>query len=123
MTLLRGTYNSSAYHRSMQVAEECTVKRLGSMQDNGRKQLPGQAPGNGGSGQGSADSAMPQSWVAMRSDEGEAMHRLRHDEGTHVSLSGANCSPLRPHATMLRSHDATPYSPLGGKEAVVFTMH
>ena len=92
----------------MQVAEECTVKHLASLQDNGRKQLPGQATGNGGSGQGSADSATPQSWVAMRSDEGEAMHRLRHDEGTHVSLSGAYCSPLRPYATMLRSHDAAP---------------
>lgn len=58
------------------------------MQSNGRRQLSGQVSENSGSVQGSADSAVPQSWVAMRSDEEETMHRLRHDEGTPVRLAG-----------------------------------
>jgi hypothetical protein len=59
------------------------------MQGNGRMQkLPGQATEGSASLASSAESAVPQSWVAMRSDEGEAMHRLRHDEGTPVSLAG-----------------------------------
>lgn len=58
------------------------------MQGNGRMQLPGQATEGSASLASSAESAVPQSWVAMRSDEGEVMHRLRHDEGTPVSLAG-----------------------------------
>ena len=57
------------------------------MQGNGRMQLPGQAIEGSASLASSAESAVPQSWVAMRSDEGEAMHRLRHDEGTPVCLA------------------------------------
>ena len=68
---------------------------MGAPQGNGRKQLPGQAPSaNSGSLPGSADSAVPQSWVAMRSDEGEVMHRLRHDEGTPVSLAGIDLEAM-----------------------------
>lgn len=58
-------------------------------QENGRQQRPGQATDASNGLQGGADSAAPQSWVAMRSDEGEMMHRLRHNEGTPVSLAGA----------------------------------
>ncbi len=50
-----------------------------------------------GSLQGSADSPVPQSWVAMRSDEGEIMHRLRHDEGTPVSLAGMDAESIPCH--------------------------
>lgn len=58
------------------------------MQGDGRMQLPGLATEGSASLASSAESAVPQSWVAMRSDEGEAMHRLRHDGGTPISLAG-----------------------------------
>ena len=70
------------------------------MQGNGRmQQLPGQATEGSASLVSSAESAVPQSWVAMRSDEGEAMHRLRHDEGSPVSLAGGLLAPLWLHLT------------------------
>ena len=84
------------------------------MQGNGRmQQLPGQATEGSASLAGSAESAVPQSWVAMRSDEGEAMHRLRHDEGTPVSLAGerhalCGCSSL---LAQRQQHDRTAFGP------------
>ena len=63
-------------------------------QSNGRRQLPGQTTESPDGLQNSSEAAVPQSWVAMRSDQGERIQRLRHDDGTHVSLAGPSHFPL-----------------------------
>ena len=64
------------------------------MQSNGKKQLPGQTTESLDGLQNGIEAAVPQSWVAMRSDLGESIQRLRLDDGTHVSLAGPSHTPL-----------------------------
>ena len=64
------------------------------MQSNGKRQLPGETTKSHDSLQNSSEAAVPQSWVAMRSDQGESIQRLRHNDGTHASLAGSNRYPL-----------------------------
>ena len=77
----------------MAASEESWEAYLGTQalplaQSNGRRQLPGQTTESPDGLQNSREAAVPRSWVAMRSDQGESIQRLRHDDGTHVSLAG-----------------------------------